>query len=756
MSKQLKDYQIRVVEELYDFFNFCLSKDGKEIVFKAPTGSGKTFIMTKLLEKISLEKENDKVAFIWASIGKGDLHKQSYESVKGELKGHPDCQLLNEAFVSANKFIKDKQILFVNWEKLVLKNKGTDTWKNALMRDQEGRNFIDLLEVTKENGIKICLIVDESHIGQSKDTSISVFRDEIISPVVTINMSATPNRKPDVEVTLEEAIAEGMIKQQLIINKDISLNSPDGRDDQDSMNLVLEKAEKQRKLIIEEYRKLGLDINPLVLVQVPNTELGDDAIRVVKEYLEKENITENNGKLAIWLDGYKYFDSEKIKENNNTIDYLIFKTVVDTGWDCPRAHMLVKFRDVHSTTSKIQTIGRILRTPEGKKYDNAILDNGYIFTNMEYIDPRNDEYSPNRTKDISVTVKLGLDKTLPEGFDSFYKSRVSSYNSADARIYEIIEDIFIEYFKIKKDEPFVEEKLKNKGLILDGINKSFIIKETSTEISDWQSETRIGGGPSREIKSSEVEVRGKYETIIAANLNGLARVRSISPIKQGVLRVVDKYISGIPRNQLMVYSQLLVVKNEELFTKILDKSTQIFKEKYPDANMNGKYDEFEISDVAYYSSETYKEIINYLSLYTQMYVLKDATSTLEERFLLELDTHYREKIEWVWHNGSEPNLENFGVMIKPDLPAFRPDFIIKFNDGRIGIFDTKGINFMVDDTTEKAEALQIYIKEKVEKGLNIFGGIIVEYQSEFYLNNNEKYVDFSVDKSQWEKINLSF
>jgi type III restriction enzyme len=139
-----------------------------------------------------------------------------------------------------------------------------------------------------------------------------------------------------------------------------------------------------------------------------------------------------------------------------------------------------------------------------------------------------------------------------------------------------------------------------------------------------------------------------------------------------------------------------------------------------------------------------------------MFVLKDGTSGLEERFLLELDTHYQKRIEWVWHNGSEPNIENFGVMIKPDLPAFRPDFIIKFNDGRIGIFDTKGINYMVDDTTVKAEALQIYINEKVENGLNIFGGIIVEYQNEFYLNNNEKYIDFSVDKSQWEKINLSF
>jgi type III restriction enzyme len=153
MSKQLKDYQIRVVEELHDFFNFYINKVNKEIVFKAPTGSGKTFIMTKLLEKISIEN-NERVAFIWASIGKGDLHKQSYESVVKELDGYPNCQLLNEAFVSGNSFINDKQVVFVNWEKLVQKNRGSDTWKNSLMKDQEGRNFIDLIEATKNNDIK--------------------------------------------------------------------------------------------------------------------------------------------------------------------------------------------------------------------------------------------------------------------------------------------------------------------------------------------------------------------------------------------------------------------------------------------------------------------------------------------------------------------------------------------------------------------------------------------------------------------------
>ena len=48
-----------------------------------------------------------------------------------------------------------------------------------------------------------------------------------------------------------------------------------------------------------------------------------------------------------------------------------------------------------------------------------IMQTMVIYLQIWSIDPRNDEYSPNRTKDISVTVKLGWDKTLPEGFDSF-------------------------------------------------------------------------------------------------------------------------------------------------------------------------------------------------------------------------------------------------------------------------------------------------------------------------------------------------
>jgi len=64
---------------------------------------------------------------------------------------------------------------------------------------------------------------------------------------------------------------------------------------------------------------------------------------------------------------------------------LIFKQAIDTGWDCPRAHILVKFRESHSETFEIQTVGRILRMPEQKHYASEELNRGYIYTNVQSI-----------------------------------------------------------------------------------------------------------------------------------------------------------------------------------------------------------------------------------------------------------------------------------------------------------------------------------------------------------------------------------
>jgi len=73
----LKKYQEEAIEELILKTKLLINKkiDAKTIIFQAPTGSGKTFMMSKYIENIVEELEEQDLCFLWVSIGKGELHK---------------------------------------------------------------------------------------------------------------------------------------------------------------------------------------------------------------------------------------------------------------------------------------------------------------------------------------------------------------------------------------------------------------------------------------------------------------------------------------------------------------------------------------------------------------------------------------------------------------------------------------------------------------------------------------------------------
>lgn len=120
----------------------------------------------------------------------------------------------------------------------------------------------------------------------------------------------------------------------------------------------------------EAYRKEGVDINPLLLIQLPNdgeTMTGDD--NSVKEevltYLDSiKGINVANGKLAIWLSNEKTDNLQTITNPDDIAEVLLFKQAIALGWDCPRAAVLLIFRKIESFTFSAQTVGRILRMPE--------------------------------------------------------------------------------------------------------------------------------------------------------------------------------------------------------------------------------------------------------------------------------------------------------------------------------------------------------------------------------------------------------
>lgn len=429
--KELKKYQINAISQLMGFTDMFLKTHKNEtIVFQSPTGSGKTVTMARYILELT-EKNEEDFCFLWISIGKGDLQVQSYKSVRKEIGDSIECSLLENEFFGSRDVINQNEIVFVNWEKIRTKDRKTNEFKNTLMKDWEQNNFPTILGNTRANR-KIILIIDESHSSATTERAMEI-RDEIIAPDLTIEMSATPvftsgNINARVSVEPTDVINEGMIKKEIIINDKIAELIEKEDSEKTSELLVLESAYFKEEELKKRYKKLYDDgettslITPLTLIQIPNSNYGEEKRITIEKFLEKKRITTENGKLAVWLSDEKINDSyEVLNANDSKVEYLIFKMAIDTGWDCPRAQVLLKFREVNSIVFEIQTVGRILRMPEARHYSDEILNRAFVYSNIQSIAIKKEVYNPNIIKSFSSKVK---EEYIPEKHIQAQKEKV--------------------------------------------------------------------------------------------------------------------------------------------------------------------------------------------------------------------------------------------------------------------------------------------------------------------------------------------
>lgn len=95
---------------------------------------------------------------------------------------------------------------------------------------------------------------------------------------------------------------------------------------------------------------------------------------------------------------------------------------------------------------------------------------------------------------------------------------------------------------------------------------------------------------------------------------------------------------------------------------------------------------------------------------------------------------------------------NFGISYNNGMNTFQPDFIVKFTDGTVGIFDTKPIGHRVEDTTVKKYLRNI----NANRGIfpPVVGGIVVKDGTQFYVYiGDEGYRDYAVTRKGWMNFN---
>jgi len=757
MNISLKPYQEKAVNQLIETAVKLLDFDGpgEALVFQAPTGSGKTIMTAKFIEGLIKELPNDDICFVWMSIGKGELHLQSKHSLERVFAGFPRVTLAEEEFLGGRERIVKNEVVVANWEKLRSKDGKTREWKVLLMKDGEKLNFRDVLEKTREQR-KIILIIDESHTNATSERAQEL--RQIISADLVMEMSATPKLMPTVDQLFEtkagfvkvnpkDVIEEGMIKKELIINEDIEKIA---KSEEDSQTTVLEASYRKRLELKKAFEKEGATINPLVLVQIPTAEAGEQKIEAVKKFLSTKGITEKNGRMAIWLAEQKSDAIDWISEPNNEIEFLIFKQAIDTGWDCPRAHILVKFRETHNIVFEIQTVGRILRMPEQKHYADEALNRGYIYTNLQSISVKKEEYNPNIIKHLKAT---RIKKYKPIKIDSYYKAR-ADYGDITSSFGAVFEKTANDYFSIKKGDKTKDniKTVEAKGVDLD-IKKyqQELIADTSLDVKSFDElEGKIDADATAKLNVAMDELQIFFEQVIKNNLGPFRNIkRSIPAVKTAIYIWFNKTLGAEDWSDPSLLTQqiFLHTKNRVIFEHVLAKAIgqyvfvkeQEVRERVEESEQRYA---FELPIESFYNEHT-DEIVKVKNYAFEPCYLNADRSNPEREFEAFLNTN-ASKIDWWWKNG-ENKQDYFGIKYEyaGSISTFYPDYLVKLSDGRLGLLEVKdtGDRDGKTYTKAKAEALQKYIANSGNKKL--FGGIVVERNRAWLINDSKSF--------DWEK-----
>jgi type III restriction enzyme len=748
MKVALKPYQRETVEKLVWLSETLLSIWGEqEIVFKAPTGSGKTVMMTAFLERFREEELWD-FAFVWVSVN--NLHTQSKKSLERNLsEWHFRLYDLSDV---RDKLAKN-DILFFNWQSVTKKartankDKDVDAWDytNIFMRENESdRNLPTFITGTLEEWRRIILIIDESQLYLSDETERLIA--SVIQPALRIEVSATPKKNAQIKVELSDPIGAGMIKKDIVINEKFGeLNLLDETGDAIIIDQWIQKQIELRSA----YQREWVSINPLILIQLPwetakVSSLEEREIEKVEKILQaKYGITRENKKLAVWLSEDKTKDVlDGIEAFDSSVDVLIFKQAIATGWDCPRASILLMFREIRSITFEIQTVGRIMRMPELRHYSEESLNRGYVYTNFWEINIEKWE-AKDYIQSRSATRKAkSKNIILP---NSVYRKRLDYNDLSPKEIYRqtfyttLLEDI---WWSREDMTSVLRDNLIERGVRFDKQFKvEILLEKTIIGADEWD-----GMIKKWHTKVNEDILQWCFDRYMKKLVSGYNKSRSWETLVDALYAAFHNFFSLSDASEI----QRIVLTNTNIFEYIIKKSFEAFESKRVatiEAKEDRKVYDFSIPDHESYS-EQYR-VCRYPKCIMSPCYFRDESKN-ETRFVEE----YLEKnpeIEYWYKNGVSKAIY-FWVEYNYEWRkrVFYPDFIVAFKNWKVGIFDPKDGNTASSlETRLKAEALQRYIAENRETPL--IWGIVIKQWEWFLLNASLEY-SFSESLSGWERL----
>lgn len=379
--------------------DYTRSSKTQVISFRAPTGSGKTIIMSALIESVFNGSERyapqQDAIFVWLS-DSPELNEQSRQKI--ECKANPS--ILDKCItISGDSFdmeeLEDGRVYFLNTQKLA---KDKD-----LVRHSDKRQYTiwETLENTaRDKADHLYFIIDEAHrgaLGRAASEATSIMQrfikgyttEKINFPPMplVIGMSATPERfnalvnninnltTRNHSVKTEDVRKSGLLKERIIVTY------PQDPEKIDEMALLdaaasdwKDKCDRWNDYCVRQHEK---KFNPIFAIQVKN-RTGDNEATATDIAEVLTHIQEKTGyKFSEHEVAHTFGDTGTITacgmpvhhinpsdiDNARDIRVVFFKENLSTGWDCPKAETMMSFRAARDATYVAQLLGRMVRTP---------------------------------------------------------------------------------------------------------------------------------------------------------------------------------------------------------------------------------------------------------------------------------------------------------------------------------------------------------------------------------------------------------